>query len=234
MEVNKVLAFVVAITMVGMVGCSALDNGGENTNDEAYTSRCTEEYGLEMEEAEFKGVKYKVPSDWDMQKEEKSCFYYPLGIDGTNEALLMAGYDTIDGGITQRNVEDVMYFYTKGVSDTVDVTNFSEDKYDEWGDDAVRLTYDLKSGENKYKITQYSAPIIHGGIFSLFFYGDDYSDVYDDIIDSVEFPVFDESSVSTEQESAIGIGMAKDYIKAVCLLCLVFGLAIFFFFCLRM
>lgn len=187
---KKVLCLLLATSMALMVaGCS----GEADTTKDANTTAAT---APNMRVYELNGVEYRIPLAWETYEENENYYYYPEGKSASQTAMLMVNYSSMDGGMDYGNVSDVIDAYAGGVGKADGVSNFLKASYPEWNDNAVKLTYNLDVDSDSYRVSQYAAPVLYDGIFSIaFFGGDKYQSTYDLILGHVKFPSYSDATL---------------------------------------
>ena len=190
---KKVLCLLLAASMVLMVaGCSGEADKAKGT-DTANTATAT---APNMRVYELNGVEYRVPLAWETAEKDGNYYYYPEGKSASQTAMLMVNYSSMDGGMDYGNVSDVIDAYAGGVGKADGVSNFLKASYPEWSDNAVKLTYNLDVDSDSYHVSQYAAPVLYDGIFSIaFFGGDKYQSTYDLILGHVKFPFYSDAAL---------------------------------------
>lgn len=180
---KKVLCLLLATSMALMVaGCS----GEADTTKDANTTAAT---APDMRVYELNGVEYKIPMEWETAEKDGNYYYYPEGKNASQTAMLMVNYSSMNGAMDYSNVSEVMDAYAGGVGKADGASNLLKASYPEWDNDALKLTYDLDIDSDSYHVSQYAAPVLYDGIFSIvFFGGDKYQSIYDLILENVKFP----------------------------------------------
>ena len=187
---KKVLCLLLATSMALMVaGCS----GEADTTKDANTTAAT---APNMRVYELNGVEYRIPLAWETYEENENYYYYPEGKSASQTAMLMVNYSSMDGGMDYGNVSEVMDGYAEGVGKADGASNLLKASYPEWDSNAVKLTYDLDIDSDSYHVSQYAAPVLYDGIFSIaFFGGDKYQSTYDLILGHVKFPSYSNAAL---------------------------------------
>lgn len=190
---KRMLCLLLAASMALMVaGCSGEADTAKGT-DTANTTTAT---APNMRVYELNGVEYRIPLAWETAEKDGNYYYYPEGKSASQTAMLMVNYSSMDGGMDYGNVSDVIDAYAGGVGKADGVSNFLKASYPEWNDNAVKLTYNLDVDSDSYRVSQYAAPVLYDGIFSIaFFGGDKYQSTYDLILGHVKFPSYSDATL---------------------------------------
>ncbi len=180
---KRIMCSALAAAMVLMAaGCS----GEADTAKDANTTAAT---APDMRVYELNGVEYKIPMEWETYEDDGNYYYYPDGRSAAQTAMLMVNYSSMDGEMDYSNASEMMDAYAEGVGEADGASHLLKASYPEWDNDALKLTYDLDIDSDAYHVSQYAAPVLYDGIFSIgFFGGEKYQDTYDLILESVKFP----------------------------------------------
>ena len=192
---KKVLCLLLAASMALMAaGCS----GEADTAKDANTTAAT---APDMRVYKLNGVEYKIPMEWETYENDGTYYYYPEGSSDAQTAMVMVKYSPMDGAMNYSNVSEMMDGYAKGVGEADGASNLLKASYPEWDSNAVKLTYDLDIDSDSYHVSQYAAPVLYDGIFSIvFFGGDKYQSIYDLILENVKFPSFSDTALDKSDD----------------------------------
>lgn len=192
---KKVSCLLLATSMALMVaGCS----GEADTTKDANTTAAT---APDMRVYELNGVEYKIPMEWETYEDDGNYYYYPDGRSAAQTAMLMVNYSSMDGEMDYSNASEMMDAYAEGVGEADGASHLLKASYPEWDNDALKLTYDLDIDSDAYHVSQYAAPVLYDGIFSIgFFGGEKYQDTYDLILESVKFPSFPDAALDKSDD----------------------------------